>query len=228
MLEMADMCIQKAKADDMSPALVNVQDKFGGACLLQVIMMNRIDLLTFLCTKQRADPRIADNDGAVPTRMVEILPGLRNIILPSANKLAANEFRRTHKSELECHCCGKSVVEKLLNCSRCKNVYCMRYILSSHTIGENKTENVFNFLESYVLFLLYCSVSPFCSPTLSVSVSFLHINNHRHSLSLILLFLSLSILEVSLSFLLSFFASVICMCLNLSQPFFLYLTFSLL
>lgn len=143
MLEMADMCIQKAKADGMSPALVNVQDRFGGVCLLQVIMMIRVDLVTFLCTKHKADPRIADNDGAVPTRMVELIPGLRNIILPSANKLAANEFRRTHKSELECHCCGKSDVEKLLNCSRCRIAkYCNPACQKAHWKTAHKKECV--------------------------------------------------------------------------------------
>jgi hypothetical protein len=65
MMNMAEMCIDKTKEMNLSTPLVDMRDRFGSVPLTQPIMMNRADLVSFMCKKHHANLRIADNDGII-------------------------------------------------------------------------------------------------------------------------------------------------------------------
>ena len=133
-LSVADLCIARATELAISPPLVDVQDRTGAVPLQQAVMLNREDLVSFLCSKHGANASIADNDGCSPTSIA--VPGttifglIRNII----NKNAAKQFKCT------CLVCGGGSDEvNILVCSGCKIAkYCSRECQKLHWKQEHK------------------------------------------------------------------------------------------
>jgi hypothetical protein len=107
-LNMADLCINKTKEKNLSPPLVDVRDRFGAVPLFQAIYINRADLVLFLSKRHHANPRLADNDGMIPIKLVEKLPGRVGIIMRDAlNK------ESYHKYIALCVSCGQSPNQEL-------------------------------------------------------------------------------------------------------------------
>jgi hypothetical protein len=107
-LNMADLCINKTKEKNLSPPLVDVRDRFGAVPLFQAIYINRADLVLFLSKRHHANPRLADNDGMIPIKLMEKLPGKVGIIMRDAlNK------ESYHKYIALCVSCGQSPNQEL-------------------------------------------------------------------------------------------------------------------
>eukprot|EP01032_Pedospumella_encystans_P013920 gene13920-16007_t len=92
LLDIADLCIARA-AELNQPPLVDARDRFGGVALQQPVMLNRVDLVAFLCTKHSADATIRDNDNMCAEKMADFSIDIRAIINKSRNKSSYKAFK---------------------------------------------------------------------------------------------------------------------------------------
>lgn len=126
-LSVADLCITRAKELDLTPPLVDIQDRMGGVPLQQAIMLNRVDLVTFLCIKHGANATIKDHDGASPETMAFHGSTIFDVIRKAINKKKTTEFKST------CMVCEGGDESNILRCSGCKIAgYCSKECQKSH------------------------------------------------------------------------------------------------
>lgn len=118
MKDIADVCIQHSIEKNMAnPRLVDMQDRFGTVPLHQPIMMNRMDLIEFLCTKHLADGSIEDYENISPLSMCNLNHSIRSILNNARGIYLASIIKR------ECHYCHMTSSNVNQRCGRCKLVY---------------------------------------------------------------------------------------------------------
>mmetsp|Transcript_28284 Transcript_28284/g.47553 ORF Transcript_28284/g.47553 Transcript_28284/m.47553 type:complete len:372 (+) Transcript_28284:551-1666(+) len=133
MMELADMCIDKSKADGLQPPLVDYQDRFGAVPLPQAIIMNREDLVKFLCEKHEANTVLKDVDGCSAYSISRMTPW-HSVIVAATNKVEYEQQKR------KCFQCGKSDVQTLV-CARCKSShYCSKECQKLHWKAVHKKQ----------------------------------------------------------------------------------------
>ena len=133
---MSDLCIEsytnlnKSKGNYIP--LVDFQDRFGGVALMQPIMMNRIDLVTYLSKKHKANPDITDLDKTSPITMTSIMSDVGVIIRNAKNKSITKAIKT------ECSNCN-SISTDTRVCSRCKiTQYCNAECQKAHWKSHHK------------------------------------------------------------------------------------------
>ena len=121
LLEMADLCIARTQELNISPRLVDMPDRFGDVPTMEACMMNRPDLISFLCEKHRADPTINNMHNMNLMRFCMVFPVINDIVNKAKNKFWYAEQRST------CAYCQTKSPEILMKCGKCKiAAYCNR------------------------------------------------------------------------------------------------------
>jgi hypothetical protein len=133
LLDIADLCINRAKELNL-PKLVDTRDRFGEIPMMQAIMMTRVDLMEFLCTKHGADAHIKDYDGADPQKMAQFSPSIRAVMNSARNVASYEDFKA------RClNCQGTSAAT--FRCSKCNvATYCSQDCQTAHWKASHKKE----------------------------------------------------------------------------------------
>ena len=147
LLDIASLCI--AKGHELSlPPLVDMQDRFGCVPLMQPVMMNRLDLVSFLCKTHKADGSIRDKDGCSPQSISSCNIKISQIITKSRNKASSVAFKT------KCSYCNATGIEPS-RCVRCKMVtYCGKECQKAHWKVHKTVCNVEAVPESDIIITL--------------------------------------------------------------------------
>jgi len=110
--------------------LADVQDRLGSVCLLEVIMLERVDVAEFLLTKHRASIEIEDLDGCSPRKMSLGPAQMANCVAKMVANAAFSDGKKNQKVRKEIHAstctyCGvhNESREELPSCAKCSSVY---------------------------------------------------------------------------------------------------------
>ena len=132
-MELVQLCIDAADRLDISPRLVDIQDRGGMVAMHEVVMGNRIDMCKFL-VGNGANIQLAsyEKDGPSPLKLANPIgcPEMSTIMSAASTEYARKarkDMKDAKKDKEVCHHCGSKPADakELKNCSKCMMVkYC--------------------------------------------------------------------------------------------------------